>query len=736
MRYSESERARHHCAVERNLLQGLVILLLSSALLCFSGAVLSSCRIWGEFDNPKDSESGNYQGYDTILVPDLLRTYRPEKGSILNSWPDSFIVSEVIGALAYELRLSTSMADLDTESPFYRNDSFQTHILSPALEEPARGMWYWKARARSTEGWGNWSATSSFTHDPPLPRADLSISALNVERPADTTLRGFTSCSFSILNGGPSGMKNEAATVRYYLSRDQEFSAENDLLIGSTALTLTLLKDETMNANLGQQELESMSKDWVEGTPGNGTWHLFAVIDIDDGVPVDEGMGNDFVATAGFEYTGDPYIVSFDSNQADSGNVPAEIRNYVGDSFTIPGNTGNMQKDGCIFGGWSEQADGSGTVVAADSTMVMPARNIRFHAYWIGEYSIRYHGNGHDSGSIPSDAARYRTGTDVTIAQPGDLAKVQHRFISWNSNSDGSGTDYNPGTVVKMGTRNLDLYARWRRTYGVGYAGNGNSSGTEPVDSNRYLPGETVTVLTNSGGLARSGQWFTGWRDVLDGTQRNPGSTFVMPERDVSLEARWETHTVSPVPEVTGASSGEENESLSFNAEGSRCVFGHGLEYKFDWGDGQQSGWGSGNQSHSWDVIGGNISSEYQVKSKARCSVDQNIETSWSSSHSVTITIDHATSRPNTPSLSGSQPIYAKTSYTYTSGDSTCSWGHQVTQYQFDWGDGSSLSWGGASQQHTYQNYGSTYYVNVKAKCSGGDTSSSSSSLQVKTLAH
>lgn len=47
-------------------------------------------------------------------------------------------------------------------------------------------------------------------------------------------------------------------------------------------------------------------------------------------------------------------------------------------------------------------------------------------------------------------------------------------------------------------------------TYSVTYAGNGSTSGSVPTDGNAYLAGVTVTVLGNTGSLAKTGYTFAG----------------------------------------------------------------------------------------------------------------------------------------------------------------------------------------------------------------------------------
>lgn len=56
-------------------------------------------------------------------------------------------------------------------------------------------------------------------------------------------------------------------------------------------------------------------------------------------------------------------------------------------------------------------------------------------------------------------------------------------------------------------------------TYTVTYDGNGADSGDVPVDPDSpYESGDTVTVLGNTGTLAKTGKTFGGWNTAADGT--------------------------------------------------------------------------------------------------------------------------------------------------------------------------------------------------------------------------
>jgi|YelNatPaOPRAMG01_1025707.scaffolds.fasta_scaffold59779_2 hypothetical protein len=94
------------------------------------------------------------------------------------------------------------------------------------------------------------------------------------------------------------------------------------------------------------------------------------------------------------------------------------------------------------------------------------------------------------------------------------------------------------------------------------------------------------------------------------------------------------SHTVSTPDTPSGPSTGQVGETLTFSTGGANCSQGHPVEYRFDWGDGTYSSWSSNpTASHSWTAAG-----TYQVRTQARCSLDQSVISAWSSAKSVTIT--------------------------------------------------------------------------------------------------
>lgn len=83
-------------------------------------------------------------------------------------------------------------------------------------------------------------------------------------------------------------------------------------------------------------------------------------------------------------------------------------------------------------------------------------------------------------------------------------------------------------------------------TYAVTYDGNGATSGSVPEDDNEYGENDEVTVLGNTGSLAKTGYTFDGWntKDDGKGTTYSAGGTFEI-TADVTLYAKWNAKTAA-----------------------------------------------------------------------------------------------------------------------------------------------------------------------------------------------
>ncbi len=168
---------------------------------------------------------------------------------------------------------------------------------------------------------------------------------------------------------------------------------------------------------------------------------------------------------------------------------------------------------------------------------------------------------GYASGLAEAGGILYAYGCDSTCSTNAVWA-----FSSgtWSEHSVLSGTLW-PAALTAGGSGTLYIASPanvWQATlpsaYPVTYNGNNNTAGTAPTDANSpYTPGATVTVLGNTGSLARTGYTFSGWSyDSTSGPVDAPGSTFTMPAGAVTLYADWTLNSYTVSYDGNGATGG------------------------------------------------------------------------------------------------------------------------------------------------------------------------------------
>ena len=154
------------------------------------------------------------------------------------------------------------------------------------------------------------------------------------------------------------------------------------------------------------------------------------------------------------------------------------------------------------------------------------------------KFAVIYNGNGSTGGAVPTDSNEYDSGDEVTVlGNTGSLVKTGYTFGGWNTNADGTGTNYLADETFEI-TATTTLYAKWvpnkhTLTYSIN-GGTGEISAPTQYDYN-----EQVT-LASSEGLSREGYVFGGWNTSADGTGENhaAGSKYTI-KGDVTLYAKW-----------------------------------------------------------------------------------------------------------------------------------------------------------------------------------------------------
>ena len=172
-------------------------------------------------------------------------------------------------------------------------------------------------------------------------------------------------------------------------------------------------------------------------------------------------------------------------------------------------------------------------------------------------FSVTYDANG-ASGAVPTDDSEYESGATVTAKSHGNLVKEGFSFAGWKRSDNSYIVQEN--TTFTMPASNLTLTAQWTAkaltnyrttctepsTFTVTYNGNGNTSGSVPEDNTEYEKDAQVTVLGNTGTLAKTGYAFSGWNTETNGTGTTyaAGDKFTITE-NTTLYAKWTAKTAT-----------------------------------------------------------------------------------------------------------------------------------------------------------------------------------------------
>lgn len=162
------------------------------------------------------------------------------------------------------------------------------------------------------------------------------------------------------------------------------------------------------------------------------------------------------------------------------------------------------------------------------------------------ESTLSYDANGGE-GTMDDQTGEHASSVK---AQENEFKWKGHRFVSWNTQADGSGSMVKPGDDVQLNQKTQTLYAQWTTMPAtVSYDKNsGSAEGT--TDGAEGLDGDEVDIAEN--GFTWAGRTFMGWNTQADGKgdSYKPGDKLTLKEGDLVLYAQWKANgsTLSYLP--------------------------------------------------------------------------------------------------------------------------------------------------------------------------------------------
>ena len=266
-----------------------------------------------------------------------------------------------------------------------------------------------------------------------------------------------------------------------------------------------------------------------------------------------DSAANDLYGDSVSFTTGATYAVTYDSNTAVSGTVPLDYTLYSSsESAYIRGNLGSLTKAGYSFSGWTELANGSGTVYSpSDVTTISMSQNRTLYAKWnANTYSVTFDINSGTSGTMSTQS--FTAGSPISLTTVA-FSKTGYTFAGWATSSGGSVVYANSESVTLYAA--TTLYAKWTAiTYTITYDSNTATSGAVPAAGSYTAGGTPYSVVGNTGSLVLSGYTFAGWNS----TSASNGITYTSysENADITLYAVWNNNATYRVDYLGNGNNG------------------------------------------------------------------------------------------------------------------------------------------------------------------------------------
>jgi uncharacterized protein (TIGR02145 family)/uncharacterized repeat protein (TIGR02543 family) len=262
--------------------------------------------------------------------------------------------------------------------------------------------------------------------------------------------------------------------------------------------------------------------------------------------------------------TTDPsYTLTYNINGG-SGTTPASQEVNIGSSVTLRPGTG-FSRSGFTFSGWNTNSGGTGTNYSAGASFT-PTEDITLFARWVRTSpTVTYNING-GTGTTPASQT-VNAGSSVTLRAGTGFSRSGFTFSSWNTNSNGTGTNYSAGASFTP-TDNITLFARWQVAHTLTVNRNPTAGGTvTPSSSQSGIAPETAV---NISAAPASGYTFVNWT-VTSGTatfgNANSATTTVTLSTNATIRANFEqiryTLTVNRNPTAGGTVTPSSAQSIA-----------------------------------------------------------------------------------------------------------------------------------------------------------------------------
>jgi uncharacterized repeat protein (TIGR02543 family) len=297
-------------------------------------------------------------------------------------------------------------------------------------------------------------------------------------------------------------------------------------------------------------------------------------------------------------------------------------------------------------------------------------------------FLIDFNVNG-GNGTTPSHAIT--DGSSTVLPDGSGLSRSGYAFGGWNTNTSGTGTNYNAGSSYTP-TSDITLYARWYSTVTFNVNG-GNGTPPEPREVNA---GSSI-ILSDGSGLSKSGYAFGGWNTNTSGTgtNYNGGSTYY-PSGNIIFYAGWYSEWTVIFNGNNGSGTVPPTQTVSL---GSSITLpdGSGLT---------RSGYTFG----GWNTNNSGTGTNYNAGDSYTPTVNITLYARWYANYNVTFNVNSGTgTAPTTQSVSPGSSIILPD-------------GSGLSRSGYDFGGWNTYSGGGGTNYEAGASYTPTASITLYAR--------------------
>jgi|GEM_PF-5270732 len=292
---------------------------------------------------------------------------------------------------------------------------------------------------------------------------------------------------------------------------------------------------------------------WDINNNPNGTSIWFTQAGLNNGHPVLRSMMRFMPGAPGHTA---PLTISYQANGGTgaitAGANPQIVRRIGTGSarVSLQDRGTNFVRPGFIFGGWNTSPNGTGTNHLPFDILTINT-NLRLYATW--GWTITYHANGATSDNSTFPEAQMVTGNrNATVVGQGQMYKLNHIFIGWNTAQDGSGEWFYAGNYINnYGNGNITLFAQWTPLLQVNfeYFGGVHADGSPNWTAMQVFYSQTYGTIpvTNQprllpSNVIRTGYIFGGWALEMEVNEFHGGTGVGEPITEDTIVAQRGSH--------------------------------------------------------------------------------------------------------------------------------------------------------------------------------------------------